>query len=96
MITLTSVPRQRRGFRLEQMDDESLLYHDKLLKTVYLNDSATVIWTLCDGARSVADIASLINQAYEGTQHDVSDDVRAGVEKLIDEGVLALQPVESQ
>lgn len=94
MIALTSVPRRRRGYRLEQLGDESLLYHDRLLKTVYLNDSATVIWSLCDGSRSIADIIDLINQAYGGTQQDVGEDVRVGFQRLIDEGVLALQSVE--
>ena len=85
------VPIQRYGFQLEEMEDESLLYHDKLKKSIYLNDSATVIWKLCDGTRSIPDIIALLNGAYGETGIDVAADVEAAIVKLVSERAIRFE-----
>jgi hypothetical protein len=48
---------------------------------IYLNETATVIWKLCDGTRSVKEIIDLLVEAFP----DAASDVRADVKETIDE-----------
>ena len=88
MADTSLVPIQRYGFHLEEMEDESLLYNDKLNKTIYLNVSATVVWKLCDGTRSVKNIIDLLNEAYVETGIDVTSDVQAAIDELSEQRAL--------
>ena len=97
MADESRVPVQRFGFQLEEMEDESLLYHDKMKKSIYLNVSATVIWKLCDGTRSIKEIIALLNGAYAESGVDVAGDVEATVEKLASEHAIRFEsPPERQ
>jgi hypothetical protein len=53
----------------------------------YLNPTATVVFSLCDGTRTVEAIAGLVQSAWELDTPPV-DDVVACVAQLRDEGVL--------
>ena len=86
------VPVQRSTFIFEEMDDESLLYHEGMKKTIYLNESATIIWKLCDSTRSVQDIIDILNDAYADSGERVDDDVTEAVASLAAEGALRLRP----
>ena len=53
-------PEKKQDFRLEEVDDELLLYHPVRTTALYLNDTAALIWKLCDGRRSSVEIAALV------------------------------------
>ena len=76
------IPVQRYTFVLEEMDDEALLYHEGLKKTIYLNETAAVIWKLCDGERTIQDIIDLLNQAYADSGDRVDADVAEAIASL--------------
>ena len=42
-------PLRNQDFRLEKMDDELLLFNPKSTNILYLNETASLIWQLCDG-----------------------------------------------
>ena len=42
-------PRQKPDYNLEMMDGELLLYHLNETKILYFNETASLIWQLCDG-----------------------------------------------
>ena len=56
--------RRANGYRIEKLDDELLLYNPAQTRVIALNDTAALVWQLCDGARSPAEIAALIVEAY--------------------------------
>jgi len=93
------IPVQRHTFVLEEMDDEALLYHEGLKKTIYLNETAAVIWKLCDGERTIQNIIDLLNQAYADSGDRVDADVADAIASLAGEGALrvraAAEKVES-
>ena len=82
------IPIQRYLFAFEEMDDEGLLYHEGLKKTIYLNETATIIWKLCDGTRTVKEIIDLLNQVYADTGETVDADVTSAIAALAAEGAL--------
>lgn len=64
-------------WRLARMDFDTVRQRHVLLYpegTVLLNDTGAAILELCDGRRSVAEIARLLQERY-GTQEDVIADV---------------------
>jgi len=87
-MTPQTVPKQAFGFFVEEMEGENLLYRLGGHKAIHLNDTATVIWKLCDGSRTVQDIIDLLTQEYPGAEAAVAADVREAVELLVSEGAL--------
>ena len=52
-------PLRNQDFRLEKMDDELLLFNPQTNNILYLNETAALIWQLCDGHSAVDKIVSL-------------------------------------
>jgi len=99
-MTPDTVPKQAFGFFVEEMEGENLLYRLGAHKAIHLNDSATVIWKLCDGSRSIQDIVELLEKEYPGSEAAVAADVREAIELLVGEGALlevgAASPAEAE
>jgi coenzyme PQQ biosynthesis protein PqqD len=87
-MTPQTVPRQAFGFFVEEMEAENLLYRLGAHKAIHLNDTATVIWKLCDGSRTVQDIIDMLKKEYPDSEAAVPADVREAIEQLIGEGAL--------
>jgi len=87
-MTGQTVPKQAFGFFVEEMEGENLLYRLGGHKAIHLNETATVIWKLCDGSRTVEDIIALLAKEYPGSETAVAADVREAVELLVSEGAL--------
>jgi hypothetical protein len=64
---------------------------------IYLNETATVIWRLCDGSRSVDDIISVLTEAYPDMVVQVTSDVQNAIDRLVRLGAIkfvdSAQPV---
>jgi hypothetical protein len=84
-----SYPRQKPGFFIEEMDTECLLYRLGTHKAIHLNHSASVIWKLCDGTRTVADIIDLLQGQYPPDTVSIASDVREAIAILVREGAIA-------
>jgi Coenzyme PQQ synthesis protein D (PqqD) len=82
------IPMREDGVHFEEMAGESLLFNEANKKTIYLNESASAIWQLCDGRRSIAELVDLIREAYSDPEHDFAGDVSAALDSLFAEGVL--------
>jgi hypothetical protein len=90
-VAETRIPRQVPSFRLERLDQDLLLYHPGLTKTVHLNPTASLIWQLCDGRRSVDEIAALLREAYDENAADITGDVESTLTRLADEGAVSFE-----
>lgn len=60
----SEIPQRKPDYRLEELDGELLLFHPNQTKILYCNQTASLIWRLCDGQRSVAEITSLLRAAF--------------------------------
>jgi hypothetical protein len=87
-MELSCKPRQTPDFRLEQLDGELLLYHPGQTTIMYCNPTASLIWGLCDGQRSVQDIIALLSAAYEQAAAAVAADVKATLEQFHQHGAI--------
>ena len=60
----TKCPHPVPGYQMEVLDGEILLFHPANTKVMYSNSSGALIWQLCNGERTVADISHLLSIAY--------------------------------
>lgn len=84
-------PKALESLKVEMMDGETVIYDDGIKKMIYLNESATVVFQLCDGQRSVLEIIELLKDAYPDASASMMDDVLGVVDYLVQEGALRLE-----
>lgn len=85
------IPQQVSGFKIEIFDDEVLLYHQVKTRAVYLNKTAAVIWALCDGKNSIAEIENLLKKIYPETKDSIPEDISSTLKQLSEIGAVELQ-----
>jgi len=89
-LNMKGTPSPNSMFKIEYIDGETLLYHVGETRTVYLNDTASMIWTLCDGQRSVDDIVTLLEESYPEAAGQIREDVEAAVTNFVDNGAMTV------
>lgn len=85
-----AIPHPNTEFSLEEIDDELLLYHPAKTKAVYLNETAALVWQLCDSKRSVSEIVSLLEENYPESD-SIKNDVEATLQQLADNGAVEIK-----
>ncbi len=88
MIPETATPQPAEGYRVEEMDGELLLYHPQSTATVYMNQTAALVWQLCDGARQVGEIVRLLSDSFPEAGDGLIDDVQSALESFRKQGAL--------
>ena len=58
------VPKQVSGFHCERMGGELLLHNPAGTKVLYLNETAALIWQLCDGQRTTDEVRELLRGSF--------------------------------
>ena len=89
-MDLDSKPRRKTDFRLEQLDNEMVLYHPAETKILYFNQTASLIWQLCDGERSAGEIIRLLSASYPESAGDIANDVQSTLQQFEDQGCIEL------
>ena len=80
---------QHKDVLLEDMDGEILLYHPAKALTLHLNGPSAVVWHLCDGNRTVADIVDLVKEAYPQQASQIETDVINVLEDFLAQQVVS-------
>lgn len=83
-------PVRREDCRLEAIEGELLLFDPVQATVLYCNQTASAVWHLCDGSRTVAEIARLLGDAFPEARRQVAADVREAVAQLIAHRALTL------
>lgn len=96
MADANSIPMQKRGVNIEDMDGELILYHQGTRKSIHLNESAAVVWKLCDSQRTVQQIIDVLAEAYPDAKSRIQSDVWYSINGLMREGALRLLPPGSE
>jgi hypothetical protein len=85
-----SKPRRKTDYRLEILDGEMVLYHPAETKILYFNQTASLIWQLCDGERTAAEMITLLSESYPESVGEIATDVQATLEQFADQGCIEL------
>lgn len=78
-MNLDGLPKQNPAYRLEALDGEVLLYSQDDTRILYCNPSASLIWQLCDGARTAGDIIAVLRAAFPDAAETISEDVETAL-----------------
>lgn len=84
----TTVPTKAPDHRVERLGQEVLLYCAATAQTVYLNDTAALVWELCDGTRTVEQIEALLVGAYPEAAGRIPTEVALALRQLDEAGAL--------
>ncbi|MBX2867071.1 MAG: PqqD family peptide modification chaperone [Acidiferrobacterales bacterium] len=87
MTNPTPIPNAE--FSLEEMDGEILLYSTANTRTIYLNQSAAIIWQLCDGDRTMTDIIEILSEAFPDIEN-MHQDVANCLNQLSSDGAISI------
>lgn len=80
-------PELADGLDVHEVDDGLVVYDLNTDRVHYLNPTASVVLTLCDGRRTEHDLADLVRDAWS-LDETPTDDVATCIAQLRDEGVL--------
>jgi Coenzyme PQQ synthesis protein D (PqqD) len=86
-VNVVDRPQRMDGFKLETLDDELLLYHPHQTRAIYMNQTASLVWALCDG-RPIDEIIQLLTEAYPDASSTLATEVRDVISRLHEQGAL--------
>ncbi len=89
-VTTHPVPRQKPDYRLERLGAEVLLYHPTRTQAIYLNETASIVWALCNGVRTTADIAGLLKDAFPDDAARIDSQVESILRRFVEQDVIEL------
>ncbi len=74
---------------VQEMGEETLLYSTEAEAVHVLNPTAKLIWDLCDGEHTLADIEQALRASFSiSAEHDVAADIRQTLETFAGKGLL--------
>jgi len=82
MLKGETIPKQVSGIQIETFGDGILVYKETVREAAYLNNSAAVIWAMCDGKNTVADIENTLEKAYPEGKDSIRQDINFTLGKL--------------
>ncbi|CAG0927378.1 hypothetical protein TFLX_00418 [Thermoflexales bacterium] len=81
-------PRREPDYCLEVIDNELLLFHPARTQILYCNETASLIWQLCDGQRSSEEITALLAAAFPQAAETIAADVAATLQQFMQQGAI--------
>ena len=91
-LSITSIPTRIADFRAESIDEEIMLYSEDKTEAVYLNQAASVVWSLCDSTNTVGDIIDSIRAHYvEEPAEPLGEEIISALDELLHRKVISVQ-----
>jgi hypothetical protein len=69
-------PRSRDDLAVVELDGEAVIYDESNGSLHHLNPTATIVFSLCDGTATIAELASEIADAFAKPENEVESQVR--------------------
>jgi len=91
MLKSDGIPYHSPSAQAQKFDSEVVVYCQQRKKAIYLNETASLVWQLCDRTRTVADIVELISQNYPEQAEEVRGNVFEAIESLWLEGAIRVK-----
>jgi hypothetical protein len=75
---------------VEEMDTEILLYQPNSNKAIHHNETAALVWKLCDGTRTVQDLIDVVSESFPD-ENDLAYEIEQIIDFLVNEGALSAE-----
>jgi hypothetical protein len=86
----TAVPVVNSDYLVEQFDNEVVLFSLNGADVVALNQTAHLVWRLCQESLTVGQIIGLLSDTYPDQAEEIRADVIAALETMADRGIIEL------
>ena len=86
--SLIGNPRQKQDYQLEVLEEEVLLFHPNSTEILHFNPSASLVWQLCTGDYSAAEIKALLIEAYPEAAEEIPTDVDTILTQFLEHQVI--------
>lgn len=86
----TCIPRRASGYTIAEFEGEHMIFHPADGRAIYLSESASLVWRLCDGHRTVSAIVQLLHEAFPEAS-DLAVDVDAALSLFVEQHVVELE-----
>jgi len=83
-------PSRRKGVLDYQLAGEVVVYDPTTSQAASLNETAGLIWQLCDGTRTMETVCLEMAQHFDQSADEVDRSVREAVEQLCNLGLLCV------
>ena len=83
-------PKVRDDLTVVELDGEAVIYDEKTADLHHLNPTATIVFGLCDGTATMAQIATDISEAFRVPAPEVETQVRGLVRQFRKAKLLAV------
>jgi len=81
-------PRKCAGFLTEKMDGEIVLLHAARNIIIHANETAALVWQMCDGTNTTEQIIEVLAGVYPEEREQIARDVPGIIQKLRAQGAL--------
>jgi hypothetical protein len=82
---------RKPGVLERKMGVETILYTGQMDAVHVLNRSARLIWDLCDGSHTLADMEQALREQFAvGANVDLYPDIRLAIEGLLEKGLVSV------
>lgn len=90
-MNLDTKPIRKPEFSLETVGDDVLLYNPADTKILSFNQTASLIWQLCGGQMTVAEMITGLKEAYPEAADEIEADVLATLQQFEETGCVDLK-----
>ncbi|MFC1489398.1 PqqD family protein [Thermodesulfobacteriota bacterium] len=80
-------PKQVEGLDINECVDGYVIYHSEKDRIHFLNHTAVLVLELCNGERSMDEIAEVVEKMY-GMKKSQKESIVEAIKKLYEEGLL--------
>jgi coenzyme PQQ biosynthesis protein PqqD len=87
-MKIFDTPKRSAGLLAEPMDGEIVLLHPAHNIIIHVNETAALVWQLCDGINTIQKIVEILSSAYPDARAQITKDVPNIVQKLRAQGAL--------
>ncbi len=81
-------PKKCIGFLAEQMDGEVVLLHPARNVIIHANETAALVWQMCDGINTIEQIIEILRSVYPDASVQITKDVPDIIQRLRAQGAL--------
>jgi PqqD family protein of HPr-rel-A system len=82
LIMVAVKPKVRDDLTVVELDGEAVIYDEQTADLHHLNPTATIVFGLCDGTATMAQIATDISEAFGVPETEVEGQVRGVVREF--------------
>lgn len=75
-------PKVREDLTIVELDGEAVVYDEATTELHHLNRTATIVFGLCDGSATMAEMAADLSSVFEVPLHEVEPEVRALIRRF--------------